>query len=90
MNSRKSGQIFIPPEEQISLQLMRDPVIVASGQTYERVCVEKWFCDGKLLPQYSEAAPTSFPDSQLLCYKSDCELVSAEWDHCIIFCPKYF
>ncbi|KAL9306207.1 putative U box domain, Zinc finger, RING/FYVE/PHD-type [Arabidopsis thaliana] len=45
---KKSGQIFIPPEEQISLQLMRDPVIVASGQTYERVCVEKWFCDGKL------------------------------------------
>jgi hypothetical protein len=36
----------LPPEElrcPISLQLMSDPVIVASGQTYERVCIEKWF-----------------------------------------------
>ena len=30
----------------ISLQLMCDPVIIASGQTYERVCIEKWFGDG--------------------------------------------
>jgi hypothetical protein len=36
----------LPPEElrcPISLQLMSDPVIVSSGQTYERVCIEKWF-----------------------------------------------
>jgi hypothetical protein len=49
MNSRKSGQMPIPPEElrcPISLQLMYDPVIIASGQTYERVCIEKWFSDG--------------------------------------------
>ncbi|EOA39714.1 hypothetical protein CARUB_v10008359mg [Capsella rubella] len=49
MNSRKSGQMPIPPEElrcPISLQLMCDPVIIASGQTYERVCIEKWFSDG--------------------------------------------
>ncbi|KAF8397496.1 hypothetical protein HHK36_016413 [Tetracentron sinense] len=26
----------------ISLELMRDPVIVSTGQTYERVCIEKW------------------------------------------------
>ncbi|CAN8291245.1 unnamed protein product [Cochlearia groenlandica] len=48
-NSRKSGQMPVPPEElrcPISLQLMTDPVIIASGQTYERVCIEKWFCDG--------------------------------------------
>ncbi|EFH69715.1 hypothetical protein ARALYDRAFT_472912 [Arabidopsis lyrata subsp. lyrata] len=49
MNSRKPGQMPIPPEERrcpISLQLMCDPVIIASGQTYERVCIEKWFSDG--------------------------------------------
>ncbi|GAV57913.1 Arm domain-containing protein/U-box domain-containing protein [Cephalotus follicularis] len=27
----------------ISLELMKDPVIVSTGQTYERSCVEKWF-----------------------------------------------
>ncbi|KAL4573848.1 hypothetical protein LXL04_020668 [Taraxacum kok-saghyz] len=45
----RSGQALIPPEElrcPISLQLMYDPVIIASGQTYERICIEKWFGDG--------------------------------------------
>ncbi|CAN0929250.1 U-box domain-containing protein 6 [Linum grandiflorum] len=48
-NFRRSGQMGIPPEElrcPISLQLMYDPVIIASGQTYERICIEKWFSDG--------------------------------------------
>ncbi|KAJ6313098.1 hypothetical protein OIU77_014583 [Salix suchowensis] len=48
-NFRKSGQMPLPPEElrcPISLQLMYDPVIIASGQTYERICIEKWFSDG--------------------------------------------
>ncbi|KAL7171706.1 hypothetical protein ACSBR2_036377 [Camellia fascicularis] len=48
-NFRRSGQMAIPPEElrcPISLQLMYDPVIIASGQTYERICIEKWFSDG--------------------------------------------
>ncbi|KAF2286512.1 hypothetical protein GH714_017471 [Hevea brasiliensis] len=48
-NNRKSDQIAVPPEElrcPISLQLMYDPVIIASGQTYERICIEKWFSDG--------------------------------------------
>ncbi|XP_074310007.1 U-box domain-containing protein 6-like [Silene latifolia] len=48
-NGRRSEQIPVPPEElrcPISLQLMYDPVIIASGQTYERVCIEKWFNDG--------------------------------------------
>ncbi|KAJ4879813.1 U-box domain-containing protein 6 [Raphanus sativus] len=44
------GQMMpTPPEElrcPISLQLMCDPVIIASGQTYERVCIEKWLSDG--------------------------------------------
>ncbi|PIN15113.1 Ubiquitin--protein ligase [Handroanthus impetiginosus] len=45
---RRSVQMPVPPEElrcPISLQLMHDPVIIASGQTYERVCIEKWFSD---------------------------------------------
>ncbi|KAG2702694.1 hypothetical protein I3843_06G094700 [Carya illinoinensis] len=46
-NNRRSGQM--PPEElrcPISLQLMYDPVVIASGQTYERICIEKWIGDG--------------------------------------------
>lgn len=30
----------------ISMKLMSDPVIISSGQTYERVCIEKWFSEG--------------------------------------------
>ncbi|KAH6558545.1 hypothetical protein KP509_1Z057600 [Ceratopteris richardii] len=30
----------------ISLELMRDPVIVATGQTYERACIQKWLDAG--------------------------------------------
>ncbi|XP_020571672.1 protein spotted leaf 11-like [Phalaenopsis equestris] len=30
----------------ISLELMRDPVIVATGQTYERACIKKWLDAG--------------------------------------------
>ncbi|KAE9610511.1 hypothetical protein Lal_00029800 [Lupinus albus] len=47
--NRTSGQMPIPPEElrcPISLQLMHDPVIIDSGQTFERVCIKKWFSDG--------------------------------------------
>lgn len=46
---RRSEQVAIAPEElrcPISLQLMYDPVIISSGQTYERICIEKWFGDG--------------------------------------------
>ena len=45
----RTPQTPIAPEElrcPISLQLMSEPVIVASGQTYERVCIEKWFKEG--------------------------------------------
>ncbi|KAA3465814.1 U-box domain-containing protein 6-like [Gossypium australe] len=48
-NIRRSGQVPLPPEElrcPISLQLMYEPVVIASGQTYERICIEKWFSDG--------------------------------------------
>ncbi|XP_072964846.1 U-box domain-containing protein 5-like isoform X1 [Typha angustifolia] len=43
-----SGAV-VPPEEfccPISLSLMYDPVVIASGQTYERACIEKWFSEG--------------------------------------------
>ncbi|KAG0627232.1 hypothetical protein M758_2G184400 [Ceratodon purpureus] len=45
----RTPQTPVAPEElrcPISLQLMSEPVIVASGQTYERVCIEKWFKEG--------------------------------------------
>ncbi|XP_058087093.1 U-box domain-containing protein 6-like [Magnolia sinica] len=38
-----------PPEElrcPISSELMFDPVVIASGETYERMCIEKWFSEG--------------------------------------------
>ncbi|KAJ3675432.1 hypothetical protein LUZ60_004474 [Juncus effusus] len=44
-----SRSMPIPPEElrcPISLQLMFDPVVISSGQTYERACIEKWFAKG--------------------------------------------
>eukprot|EP00268_Persea_americana_P037574 TRINITY_DN3722_c0_g1_i4.p1 TRINITY_DN3722_c0_g1~~TRINITY_DN3722_c0_g1_i4.p1 ORF type:complete len:658 (+),score=156.88 TRINITY_DN3722_c0_g1_i4:218-2191(+) len=30
----------------ISLELMKDPVVVSTGQTYERSCIKKWLDDG--------------------------------------------
>ncbi|KAJ4778064.1 U-box domain-containing protein [Rhynchospora pubera] len=50
MNSPVSIPIPIPiPDEfrcPISLELMQDPVIVSTGQTYERICIEKWLASG--------------------------------------------
>ncbi|XP_062233864.1 U-box domain-containing protein 12 [Phragmites australis] len=49
----RSGSIkhrspIIPDEFRcpISLELMQDPVIVSSGQTYERSCIQKWLDSG--------------------------------------------
>ncbi|XWS45428.1 hypothetical protein CRYUN_Cryun15aG0136100 [Craigia yunnanensis] len=39
----------VPPEEfkcSISSRLMYDPVVIASGQTFERIWIQKWFDDG--------------------------------------------
>ncbi|TVU12932.1 hypothetical protein EJB05_46599, partial [Eragrostis curvula] len=51
--STRSGSIshrspIIPDEFRcpISLELMQDPVIVSSGQTYERSCIQKWLDSG--------------------------------------------
>lgn len=49
LRTPRTPQTPVAPEElrcPISLQLMSDPVVVASGQTYERVCIEKWFREG--------------------------------------------
>ncbi|KAA3484454.1 U-box domain-containing protein 15-like [Gossypium australe] len=41
----KSGSLVIPHEFlcPITLEVMRDPVIIASGQTFERESIQKWF-----------------------------------------------
>lgn len=47
--SRCLGYANMPPEEfrcPISLQLMSDTIIISSGQTYEKICIEKWFEEG--------------------------------------------
>ncbi|KAK7346422.1 hypothetical protein VNO80_20941 [Phaseolus coccineus] len=41
-----------PPEEYtcpISLRLMYDPVVIASGETYERMWIQKWFDEGNTI-----------------------------------------
>lgn len=51
--SNSSGQAIVAKNQKspaipddfrcpISLELMKDPVIVSTGQTYERACIEKW------------------------------------------------
>lgn len=47
-NSVKHRSPIIPDEFRcpISLELMQDPVIVSSGQTYERACIQKWLDSG--------------------------------------------
>ncbi|EAZ35525.1 U-box domain-containing protein 12 isoform X2 [Oryza sativa Japonica Group] len=46
--SIKHRSPIIPDEFRcpISLELMQDPVIVSSGQTYERSCIQKWLDSG--------------------------------------------
>ncbi|XAR59001.1 Ubiquitin--protein ligase [Bertholletia excelsa] len=43
----------------ISLELMRDPVIVSTGQTYERSCIEKWLEAGHATCPKTQQALTS-------------------------------
>lgn len=47
-SSVKHRSPIIPDEFRcpISLELMQDPVIVSSGQTYERSCIQKWLDSG--------------------------------------------
>lgn len=48
MQSEKLSSPIIPDDFRcpISLELMKDPVIVATGQTYERSCIQKWLDTG--------------------------------------------
>lgn len=42
----------IPPEEfmcPISLKLMCDPVVIASGQTFDRMSIKRWFDEGNVI-----------------------------------------
>ncbi|XP_010521828.1 PREDICTED: U-box domain-containing protein 12 [Tarenaya hassleriana] len=52
---------FIPEDFRcpISLELMKDPVIVSSGQTYERACIEKWLEEGHLTCPKTQQTLTS-------------------------------
>ncbi|KAJ0240354.1 U-box domain-containing protein 13 [Hirschfeldia incana] len=43
----------------ISLEMMRDPVIVETGQTYERTCIEKWIEAGHSTCPKTQQALTS-------------------------------
>jgi len=47
--SEGAAESEVPPELQcpLSFEVMEDPVICASGQTYERSAIEKWFAMGK-------------------------------------------
>ncbi|GAB2274349.1 U-box domain-containing protein 13 [Dionaea muscipula] len=47
-NFGHQNSINIPDEFRcpISLELMKDPVIVSTGQTYERCCIQKWLDAG--------------------------------------------
>ncbi|KAK1299280.1 U-box domain-containing protein 5 [Acorus calamus] len=44
-----ASSAIVPPVEfccPLSSRIMYDPVVIASGQTYERMYIEKWFSDG--------------------------------------------
>ncbi|RLM74676.1 U-box domain-containing protein 9-like [Panicum miliaceum] len=54
----ENGAVPVPPQFlcPISSRIMSDPVIVASGQTYDRRSIEEWFSAGKqLCPQTQQA-----------------------------------
>lgn len=56
----KSNSPVIPDEFRcpISLELMKDPVIVATGQTYERSCIQKWIDSGhRTCPKTQQMLP---------------------------------
>ncbi|CAI9090950.1 OLC1v1025848C1 [Oldenlandia corymbosa var. corymbosa] len=57
-SSPESVSVDLPPPEfvcPISGKLMSDPVVIASGQTYDRPSIQEWFADGNLTcPQTEE------------------------------------
>lgn len=68
----RSEEIPTPPEEfrcPISLQIMHEPVIISSGQTYERVCIEKWFKNGHNTCPKTQQKLTHFSLTPNFCVK---------------------
>ncbi|CAI5508504.1 unnamed protein product [Closterium sp. Naga37s-1] len=70
----KSGRLVVPPDDfrcPISLEIMRDPVIVSTGQTYHRACIEQWLKEGhktcpktqQILSQPASLIPNFSPPS---------------------------
>ncbi|GFP99572.1 U-box domain-containing protein 13 [Phtheirospermum japonicum] len=59
--NQNSGNLVIPDDFRcpISLELMKDPVIVSTGQTYERSCIEKWLKAGHATCPKTQQALTS-------------------------------
>ncbi|KAH9325201.1 hypothetical protein KI387_005379, partial [Taxus chinensis] len=58
--TEKSSSPAIPDDFRcpISLELMKDPVIVATGQTYERACIQKWLDSGhRTCPKTQQVLP---------------------------------
>ncbi|KAG6523184.1 protein spotted leaf 11-like [Zingiber officinale] len=63
LQDRKPKVPILPDEFRcpISLELMKDPVIVATGQTYERTCIEKWLASGHdTCPKTQQKLSTTF------------------------------
>ncbi|KAF3791676.1 U-box domain-containing protein 13 [Nymphaea thermarum] len=60
VDEKKPESLVIPDDFRcpISLELMRDPVIVATGQTYERSCIQRWIDSGhKTCPKTQQTLP---------------------------------
>ncbi|KAL1541855.1 U-box domain-containing protein 5-like isoform X1 [Salvia divinorum] len=58
----------VPPEEfvcPLSSRLMYDPVVIASGQTYERMWIQKWFDEGQ------DTCPKTHVKLPNLCFTSN-------------------
>ncbi|KAM3398456.1 U-box domain-containing protein 13 [Capsicum galapagoense] len=58
----RSQKVTVIPDDfrcPIALELMRDPVIVSTGQTYERSCIEKWLEAGHSTCPKTQQALTS-------------------------------
>ncbi|KAH6559334.1 hypothetical protein KP509_1Z013500 [Ceratopteris richardii] len=55
----KPGSPIVPDDFRcpISLELMRDPVIVATGQTYERASIERWLEGHRTCPKTRAVLP---------------------------------
>ena len=62
----------------LSLELMLDPVIVASGQTYDRVSIQKWLDHGLTFCPRTRQTLSYKSYSQLHCQSHDSKLVGGK------------